>query len=185
MENTKELEESLKGSLKEMVLDSIKNAFRIEDVVAYGSKLGHKTPGHYIILCDKPVPGRDGTTKVGEDFVWYNGTSSGLRSRVTSHLRRAKELGSSSAIAVEAITAEEFDVNLKDGTIKGSSVNYFKQIDRKDRSKGRYLNGINFNDYPDYSFKVAFIESEFLSDFIEKLFRVDFGKPVLCQYTKR
>lgn len=170
--NTFSIFDSIKPDLITLLQDSFDNAYtNILDIPTL--------PGHYCILCDKPVPGKEKETgKIGNKYLWYNGDcSNSLRGRLRRHLFRTKRYTASSAIAVEKITEAEYKANSK-----GTDHNYFKQEDGY-----RYLNGIDSNEpqWSDYTFYMAVIVSYNLAGSLETLLREHWHKPVLCQYGKR
>ena len=133
--------------------------------------------GHYIILANIQVPNRTNQLKWNEWFIWYNGTSSNIRSRIRSHLHRKEKYGTTSGIAVDMITQEQYLKHFDDTRAH----NYVKQTQDKQH---RYLNGININNR-EGKYAIATITTDTLANAIEVIFRNEYGMPPLCQYKQR
>ena len=167
--NTDTILQSIKPTLIQLLKDSISNPYTEIKKVPTG-------PGHYAILCNKPVPNKQ-TGMIDEKYLWYNGDTVKIRSRLRQHLFKTQKYTATSGIAVELISEQEYNNNCK-----VTDHNYFKQENNK-----RYLNGIDSREskWKDYVFYMAVIESDHLMGALETILRETWHKPVLCQYDKR
>ena len=90
--NTDTILQSIKPALIQLLKDSISNPYTEIEKVPTG-------PGHYAILCNKPVPNKQ-TGIIDEKYLWYNGDSTKIRGRLRRHLFRTNKYTAGSGICL-------------------------------------------------------------------------------------
>ena len=170
----------IENFISKTVKDSLRNKKKIEkpeDVTTKG--------GHYVILCDQPVPSgadSDGSdVMIGDYYVWYNGTKSGsIRSRIKDHLFREREKrvkpGMSNGIRISRYPL---------ACLEQKTQNY-KVCPDNPRQVWQLGIDIREPQWGYYDFYLAVTETDGLLDSpIEQVFRKIFGKPPLCKSSVR
>ena len=148
------------------------NANRTEEIPAEA--------GYYMILCNKPVPGRERVNKIGESYFWFDSANQNMRSSVKNQLHNTDKFsGTSGNISVEVI---EFD-----GDSRFGDQAYYEKVLDMDPSTHRYRNGININDgkYEGYVFEIVFIQNKRYRGAIKDISRELNGSPIISKYKSR
>ncbi len=116
------------------------------------------------------------------DLVLDGETKNGLRGAINKSLFKTRiSKGATSAIRIEWITNKEFDRRVAEGKINKDHITFF--VKTKD-GKGRWLNGINIEDYPHTKWEIAYLQCKDPSVF-KRVWRETYSKPKLAILTKR